>query len=559
MAETFEGPLPRIGRYELVGEIASGGMAVVYLARLAGVGGFRRLFALKRLHRHLARETEFVAMFLDEARLAASVHSAHVVPILEVGISEAGDHFVVMDYVEGASLASLIVTASRRQGRVPESVALRVVLDALEGLHAAHEARDERGEPLGIVHRDVSPHNLLVGVDGVARLTDFGIARAATRLSTTRDGTFKGKLSYMAPEQASGENVDRRADVFAAAVVAWELLANRRLFKGTNDLHTVHLLLYAPIPPLGEARPGVPPALDEALARALDRDPAARYATAADFARAIERAAEGWLPLAPPRDLAAFVESIAADELSRQRELLRTHAGLPAMLSTVELPLVPPDPFAPAAPATPSQAVPRPSAPPASQPAPRFSTPPASRPAPRFSTPPTSRPAPRLSAPPASQPAPRLSAPLASQPAPQLAAPPPASAEALSTAEAQAALRGQPLWPRLVALAIGAGLAALVAAAYVALRDRPRHGAEVLPSARPAARASAAPEREGAAPPPTPAPTIAAPALPEASAAPSASAGDARPPRPPRTGVAPPPRPPADTSRDEYPGLNPYR
>ncbi|HEU4536553.1 MAG TPA: serine/threonine-protein kinase, partial [Polyangiaceae bacterium] len=322
----------RVGRYELIGELASGGMAVVFLARLAGVGGFQRLFALKRLHPHLARETEFVAMFLDEARLAASVRDAHAVPILEVGISDEGDHFVVMEYVEGASLAALIASATQQQSRVPTGVALRIALDALAGLHAAHEARDERGEPLGIVHRDVSPHNVLVGVDGVARLTDFGIARAASRLTSTRDGAFKGKLSYMAPEQAGGEEVDRRADVFAAAVIAWELLANRRLFRGTNDLHTVHLLLYEAIPRLGEFHPGVPPALESALARALDRDPRARFPTAAAFAEAIEHGAAGWASVASARDLAAFVEATAARALARQREIWRSNAPPPSTL-----------------------------------------------------------------------------------------------------------------------------------------------------------------------------------------------------------------------------------
>ncbi len=476
-----EGP-ERIGRYEVMGELAAGGMAVVYLARLPGVGGFQRVFALKCLHPHLARETEFVDMFLDEARLAASVRSAHVVPILEVGIAEAGEHFVVMEYVEGASLASLVASACELEGRVPTSVALRVALDALAGLHAAHEARDEAGAPLGIVHRDVSPQNILVGVDGVARLTDFGIARAESRLSTTRDGTFKGKLSYMAPEQASGGEVDRRADVFAAAVIAWELLANRRLFKGTNDLHTVHLLLYDRIPRLGDFHPGVPPALDEALARALDRDPQARFASAAELAEALERAAAGWATPAAARDLAAFVEATAARSLARQREILRARSatGTAQRTALVTAQVL-------AAPAGPSAA----------------------------SVAATQR--------------------VARRPAPEVA---------LSTAEVEAFVPPSRLLPRLVVLGLGAGLAALAVFGYQALSAGPP-GAAGGPPERPSSSARFVTPDElstvtPAAPPsPEAPPAASADALPGASA--SAEAG--RPAKPPRPSAPPPERP----------------
>ena len=173
-------------------------MATVFLARLEGVAGFQRLYAIKRLHPHLAHEAEFVDMFLDEARLAARIHHPNVVPILEVGTSADG-YYLVMEYIEGDTAARLLARSGHAGGRLPVPTALRIGLDSLAGLHAAHELGDDDGNPLHIVHRDVSPQNILVGVDGTSRITDFGVAHAATRLSSTRTGQLKGKLAYMAP------------------------------------------------------------------------------------------------------------------------------------------------------------------------------------------------------------------------------------------------------------------------------------------------------------------------------------------------------------------------
>ena len=178
-------------------------MATVFLGRILGVGGFQRFVAIKRLHPHLASEQEFVEMFLDEARLAASIHHPNVVPILEVGTSDRG-YYLVMEYIEGDTLARLLARAATSRERIPVPIVIRIVLDTLAGLHAAHELKDDNGQLLELVHRDVSPQNILVGVDGIARITDFGVARAATRLSSTRAGQLKGKLAYMAPEQARG-------------------------------------------------------------------------------------------------------------------------------------------------------------------------------------------------------------------------------------------------------------------------------------------------------------------------------------------------------------------
>jgi len=311
-----------LDRFELIAEIASGGMATVYLARLSGVGGFQRFVAIKRLHPHLANDQEFVQMFLDEARLAARLHHPNVVPILEIGMSQQG-YYLVMEYVEGDTLARILARSAQAGRMLPPQVSLRVCLDSLQGLHVAHEMKDDDGQPLNIVHRDVSPQNILIGMDGSARITDFGVARATTRLSTTRTGQLKGKLAYMAPEQAKGGQVDRRADVFAMGIVIWECLAQKRLFKGEGEADTLNRVLYEPIPSLKQANPDVPDALETVVMKALDRDPAKRYATASDLADALEAAARDANLLGNHKDVAAHVESVLGTDISAQRDAVR--------------------------------------------------------------------------------------------------------------------------------------------------------------------------------------------------------------------------------------------
>jgi eukaryotic-like serine/threonine-protein kinase len=314
----------RLDRYEIVGEIAAGGMATVYLGRLAGVGGFQRFVAIKRLHPHLANEPDFVTMFLDEARLAASIHHPHVVPILEVGTSSAG-YYVVMEYIEGDTFGRLLARAASMKKRIPRGIVLRVVLDSLAGLHAAHELRDENDVPVMLVHRDVSPQNILVGTDGNARITDFGVARATSRLASTRSGQLKGKLAYMAPEQAKGEGaVDRRADVFAVGIVLWEALLGKRLFKGETELQTLHRLLFDPIPRITDLDPSLPPAIDEVISRALRRDPNERFESAAEMGEALERAAEvSNTPIASSRHVTQFVNQTVGVDITSQRDAVR--------------------------------------------------------------------------------------------------------------------------------------------------------------------------------------------------------------------------------------------
>jgi serine/threonine-protein kinase len=273
--------------YVLFDEIASGGMASVHFGRLGGPVGFSRVVAIKRLHKHLAREEDFVTMFTDEARLAARIRHTNVIPTIDV---VAGDEiFIVMEYIQGESLSRLI-RAERARGRfIPMNYSLAIMAGTLHGLHAAHDATDERGEPLNIVHRDVSPQNVLVGSDGVPRVFDFGVAKAAGRLQNTRDGSLKGKIAYMSPEQLAGREVSRVSDVYSAGVMLWELLAARRLFDGDNEAAIIPKIMSSQIVPPSHMNPHVPPALDEITMCALQFDAARRFPSAKIMAQELER------------------------------------------------------------------------------------------------------------------------------------------------------------------------------------------------------------------------------------------------------------------------------
>jgi hypothetical protein len=306
-----------LGRYALYGQIAAGGMASVHFARVEGFAGFERTVAIKRLHPHLARDPEFVSMFVDEARLAARVSHPNVASTLDV-VSHEDELFVVMEYVHGESLARLWRTAIADPSSIPLPVILAIMTGALAGLHAAHEARNKLGEPLGIVHRDISPHNILVGKDGIARIIDFGVAKAKDRLHATQDGKVKGKLAYMALEQLRGGLVDRRSDIYSMGVVLWELLARSRLFAGDNDAMTITNILERHIAPPSKSAPGVPATLDRVTLRALAREPAKRFETASQMATALE--ASG--PIASPARVGEWVEAMAGDGLARRAEAL---------------------------------------------------------------------------------------------------------------------------------------------------------------------------------------------------------------------------------------------
>ena len=295
-------------RYAIFDEIGSGGMAAVHFGRLAGSAGFGRTVAIKRL-RSVLDDADAPLMFLDEARLASRIHHPNVVQTLDVFEEDSGV-LIVMEYVHGESLSRLVRAV---KAPIDPAIVCAIATNVLHGLHSAHDAVSERGEPLGIVHRDVSPQNILVGVDGVARLLDFGIAKAQQRLRTTRDGKVRGKLAYMPPEQLEGR-VDRRTDVYAVGVVMWEALTGKRLFAGDNDSETISKLLHAPID-----APNAGDALDAIVLKALARDPSKRYATAREMAADIEAA----IAIAPPGRVGAWVEANAAEALARRSTLLR--------------------------------------------------------------------------------------------------------------------------------------------------------------------------------------------------------------------------------------------
>jgi serine/threonine-protein kinase len=315
MAES-DRQLPRtVGRYQLFGEIASGGMATVHFGRLSGPVGFSRTVAIKKLHPQFAKDPEFVTMFLDEARLCGRIRHPNVVPTLDV-VTVESEIFIVMEYVSGEALSKLLKAAWNQNVQMPPRVAATIVSSVLHGLHAAHITKDEHGRELGIVHRDVSPQNVLVSGDGVARVLDFGVAKAAGRMQTTRDGQVKGKIAYMPPEQLSAGTVTRQSDIYAAAVVLWECLTGHRLFDGETEAITLVRAIEGKIDPPSMYAPNIDAAADGVVLKGLAREPANRYATAREFALAIEQS----IGLASPSEVGEWVERIAADELHRRAQ-----------------------------------------------------------------------------------------------------------------------------------------------------------------------------------------------------------------------------------------------
>ena len=305
------------GHYVVHEEIAAGGMATVHLGRLRGPAGFAKTVAIKQLHAHFAKDPEFLAMFLDEARLASRIRHPNVVSTLDV-VVERGSVQLVMEYVHGESLSRLWRAARDLKAPIPPAIAIAIMTQVLYGLHAAHEARAEDDTPLGIVHRDVSPQNVLVGADGIARVLDFGIAKAALQAHSTRDGQLKGKIAYMAPEQVLGEKLDRRADVFSAGIVLWEALVGERLFHGDSPTKIMSDVLHKEISLPGATAPDIPPALDEAMSQALARPLDQRFQTARAFAVALE----GAVRPATAREVSEWVESIAGDVLEARASLV---------------------------------------------------------------------------------------------------------------------------------------------------------------------------------------------------------------------------------------------
>ncbi|MDL1873199.1 hypothetical protein FBR05_13535 [Deltaproteobacteria bacterium PRO3] len=369
----------QFGRYLLVDKIASGGMAEIFRAKLVGVEGFEKNVVIKRIHPFWSERRDFITMLVDEAKLLVHLNHPNIVQVYELG-REGETYFIAMEFVEGVDLRQLQNRLKALGRRMPPEIATAVVLESLKGLHYAHErSLKERGR-LDIVHRDVSPQNILLSFEGEVKVTDFGIAKAMTQTHETQTGVLKGKYAYMSPEQAVGAPLDARSDLFACGIVLYELLFERRLFAGKNDLETLENVRRAQVPwPEDDA--GVFPGLREVLARALQVRPEDRFATAEDFAEALEAC----LPKdkrGGRRRLSAFLEEVFAEEIRDRRRqgeeirqktesfLRQTQAGPPAEEETVSLveapteheprpasPLAAPSPVASNAERTPSSAV----------------------------------------------------------------------------------------------------------------------------------------------------------------------------------------------------------
>jgi serine/threonine-protein kinase len=310
-------------RYKPILKLASGGMATVWIGVASGALGFRQLVAIKKPHPHLFKNPRLREELIVEARLSSLIRHANVVDVRDMTLNhdEVG---LVMDYIEGGSMNDLVRAAAARGVRLAPRVAIRIVLDACAGLHAAHELEDERGRPASIIHRDVSPHNILVGTDGVARVVDFGIAKfKRSQVDPTTGNAVKGKLAYMAPEYIEGQPIDRRIDVFGLGVILWETLSGARCFRDKSEAATIHRVLTYDPPVVSAVVPDLGTCFDDLVARSLVKEREARYPTAAALARAIEAAAgpAGWI--GTHNEVAAAVSELLGDRIAERRDTVR--------------------------------------------------------------------------------------------------------------------------------------------------------------------------------------------------------------------------------------------
>ncbi|MEZ4296335.1 MAG: protein kinase [Polyangiaceae bacterium] len=325
-----------LGRYRVVDEIGVGGMASVHLARMDGPGGFQKWVAIKRIHPHLVEDDQFVDMFLDEARIAAGINHANVSQVFDLG-KDDNTYWIAMEYLHGEPLREVMRRVEERGQRVPFQLAARICADAADGLHAAHELRGKNGQLLGLVHRDVTPHNLFVTYDGNTKVVDFGIAKVADRLSQTKAGTLKGKLAYMSPEQVRGSEVDRTTDVFALGVVLWELTTNQRLFRMETDLDTLEKVQACIVPPPSTIVPGYPPELEQVVLRALAKSKQNRFATAREFSRALQGFLMRQGAMVGPEEVSQYVRAVFGDRIQKREAHLAWAAEVTSTINVEKL------------------------------------------------------------------------------------------------------------------------------------------------------------------------------------------------------------------------------
>ena len=327
----------RLGRYELLARLATGGMGEIFLARLEGAAGFEKLFVVKRILPHLADDTRFRQMLIAEARLASKLSHANICQVYELGETD-GQLYIVMEYLEGVTLLPLLRKQSKEMGQLEFGLVAGMVQQVTDALHYAHELRDRGGESIGIVHRDVTPGNIFITDSGVAKVLDFGIAKVKDASANTQTGTVKGKYAYMAPEQLRGAGLDRRVDVFALGVCVYEMLALRRLFQRKTDYLTFRAVMEQPIPDVRRYRPDVPDALAMTLARALERDPANRWESARQFGTAVLDAIQGLRPWSQG-EIGDFIRLEFSDELRKRTDqvVLAVHKTNNGSRSTMPL------------------------------------------------------------------------------------------------------------------------------------------------------------------------------------------------------------------------------
>ncbi|NUP07051.1 MAG: protein kinase [Polyangiaceae bacterium] len=326
-----------LGRYRVVEEIGVGGMASVHLGRMDGPGGFQKWVAIKRIHPNLVEDDQFVDMFLDEARIAAGINHANVAQVFDLGKDE-GTYWIAMEYLHGEPLRELMRRCEERSQIISCDIAARVCADAAEGLHAAHELRGKNNQLLGLVHRDVTPHNLFITYEGYTKVVDFGIAKVADRLSETRAGTLKGKLAYMSPEQVRGQDdVDRTTDIFALGVVLWELTTGHRLFRMDTDLDTLEKVQACVVPPPSTIVPGYPIELETVVMKALAKKKPERYQTARELSRALQMYLQHRGVLIGPEEVSAFVRDMFADRIKAREAHLAWAADVTSTINIDQL------------------------------------------------------------------------------------------------------------------------------------------------------------------------------------------------------------------------------
>lgn len=327
-----------LGEYELIAELARGGMGRIFLARRQGEAGFERLYAIKVMHDHLADEPEAVTMLIDEANIASRLHHPNVISTVDMGIHE-GRYYIVMEYVEGPTLSELF---RRTKWQRPVQLIIPLLLDALRGLHAAHELADPAGRLVNLIHRDFSPQNLLVGLNGACLVSDFGIAKARARLTKTRPNLQKGKISYMSPEQlVSNDGLDRRVDIWAAGVVLWQALTGLHPFLGPSHAATIHLVLQRRVPPPSTIGLRPPRCFDRLCMRALSREREDRFNTAREMADELQRVAVRQDLLGPQSEVADWIKRVFDKEIEQRRTFLKAFMQKSSEIACLATPIMP--------------------------------------------------------------------------------------------------------------------------------------------------------------------------------------------------------------------------